>query len=416
MFWVTIRFPPGSFAVGAATNITAQLTGNLGDMACSDPVTLNASLNDTIPAPYTYPQGAGCSASISINPDNNPWGAVFKGKSGNIQTLIQNANPGNTDFYNSEYEFQLDTNAMDAYRVNLYGNADSLRARVYYKTKNNPTYSLLTTMSNQVNNYTNLPLLGVGYYFTCIKFVTDTLPPGSYIYYNTSFHQLSPLRDGNTVNAKPLKSFVWDNSCGAFTCMNVKVITKVEYPAGTIFKRDTCNTSKVIVEPYAGIFGLSKYANLSGPYLPDQIIPYHVQFAAYTEGDSIDNFIMRDTLPNEFQYIPGSMTINTGGNPNPVFTVVGQVLQWSWAANSFPDNKISTTATFYIDYQVRVKAGTPAGTYTNCVFAIGDNIISGGYSQNDTSGTGRVCADLPVSTAAQMKTIKWVKGACDTTY
>lgn len=423
-----LEFPDAQFPYGTVVPIRTSVSGQLGEAACAGPATANTGLfNFTVTAPGSITAGAvGCSGQQMLFGQNNTtYNAIYTGKVNQTRITVPLSNTGNVTLTNLTHTLTVPTNEIAVTQV--YGTGTtSLTGTAAYRTNLNATYVSVGTVGQGVANRI-FPALGTGEYITDVRVTTTSMAAGANMSVNVLATQLSPLRNGSVVNAAPLASFVSpaanQNSCfGGYTCITAQATVTAEY-SGTLVLDQTCSSSRVVVQSnVASVQNLSKaLQTTSAFYVPGQTIQYRMRFTPVTVGDSLRNFVITDVLSGGLEYVgnvkysnttpPAGVGTYSSGTPLPQFSRSGQTLTWSWAANAAPNNRINSTADHYVYFDVRIRPGAGAGTYTNCITATGSNLYG-----SPVTTTGSNCAVITVSSVANIQAVKWVRGDLDRNY
>ncbi len=419
---IDIEFPVAQFPSGTVVNMTSGMSGTLISPACGGTTTDTGPYSFTIIDPA--PAGTGCSGNQMITGLNNPWNAVFTGKQNQTRITVPAVNTGNVSLTNVAYTVTIPTNELSVTQVSGTGTG-GVTGKVSYRTNLNATYVPVSgTVGNGIGALT-FPTLPNGEYITSVRVDVATLPVNSNMSVNVFANQLSPLRNGSAVNAVPLMTFLASNAnqnncITGYTCVTAVATLTAEY-SGTVVINQTCTSTRTVVVPTSGVQNLEKRLPVVLPaYVPGQTFQYRARFTPVTVGDVLTNFAVTDVLPAGLEYMGNLKYSNTttppatgsgsftSGTSLPQFSQNGQTLTWNWAANTAPNNVISSTSDHYIYFDVRIRAGTAAGNITNCVSATGTAMYG-----SPVTGS---CVSLTVNTLAKIDAVKWVQGDLDRNY
>ncbi|NEO33433.1 MAG: hypothetical protein F6K36_24005 [Symploca sp. SIO3C6] len=262
----------------------------------------------------------------------------------------------------------------------------STSVTVQYQTNLNSTFTTVLgspfTMSTSGNGTTvDVASLGLaaGEYITQLRYNYGTLPIGfkdrNSPYTGFEAQVLTTDRNSNSVNAGDIISNTADiNYTGGSTSDSVDFDIVEEIPSGF--------TNKVLLEP------------LSGIVFPGDIVKYRLDLRNTNDATgTLVEPVVADFLDENLEYVDTtSITTAISGVsvPTPTIEVLDnynstgrQLIRWNWDGTGFQQPIGSRVR---IEFQARVKAGSPIGTYQNYTHLVDyDNTL---FNSIDCNGNG----------------------------
>ncbi|CCH00691.1 conserved repeat domain protein [Fibrella aestuarina BUZ 2] len=422
---VVLEYPPALFPVNSAVVLNSAFSGVLSTSACGT-TSGTRSFTQVVTDFSAAPGATGCSSSTLLaglyNGTVGNGNAIFVGKANQARITLPISNTGNVTLTNLTYTIDIPTNELNATVVGLSG-SNGPTGSVAYQTNLNPAYRALGTTPLTIGATRSFSLAN-GEYVTKVQVTSTSLAAGSNMSVYVNASQLSPLRNGNAVNASPLNTFAiasnaTKNTCyGGYTCATTSVTVTAEY-SGSAVLNQTCSGSRVIVQPAASLQTFAKTIPVvPSSYVPGTVYQYRVQFTPITAGDTLRNFVLTDVLPASLEYAgnlrysnsttyPTSSVTFTSGTSVPVFSRSGQTLTWSWAALPAAAGKIVSPLDHYIFFDVRIRPGT-SSNITNCISATATSAYF--------SSTSACAPAVTLNPLAKIDAIKWVRGDLDRNY
>jgi uncharacterized repeat protein (TIGR01451 family) len=189
----------------------------------------------------------------------------------------------------------------------------------------------------------------------------------------------------------------------------------------------TDSTSNPIRVPTVTPTG-SKTVLTGGPYIPTSAVTYRLSFGASGSSPSnvLNNPLVTDLLPLNVNYVSYTYNANGTGLPAPTFNQIPNyngsgrtLLQWQFTGS------LNRGETAYIDLNVTLGPGTPAGSLTNeLVITVTDMPVNGGTTDSgDINGNGQTTdliitatSTIPVDQLVGLDSNKGVRGELDTSY
>jgi len=427
---LTLRYPTGTFVVGASVTNSANVTGTVpgvsGDVAITP---LTASLTHSL------------SAGVAARTFTKKISASTAVVGANLTYYFESTNTGNVALSNFSFEDaippQLNVTTINSGTIS---NSVAPTLAVEYQTSANASWTPVTgfprvlTSSNSSVTVASLNL-GAGVYITRLRYTYLSLPPGFKPTGTTAAPGfvaglLASDRSGVTVNP----GLVIPNT-GSYT------YTYNGTPASGSSVVNLTVTAPV-VETLA-VPKIDKAVIGTASVLPNDSVVYEITLNnASTAGATLVNPIVGDLLDAGLDYVASSWTVSTRptGMPNPIFESIANyngtgrtLLRWRFDGASAYALPVNTTAK--IRFTAKVKPGTLTGAITNTAYLLGQanasvntascytplpvdsNDLDGDGNKTETlcptkSGTG----SITVNSSAALESVKWVKGQLDSGY
>lgn len=428
---LTVRYPTGSYAVGASVTNNATLNAEIptvNGVAAIPPLT--ASLTHTL------------SAGVMARTFTKKASASTAKTGVSLTYYFDVANTGNVGFDNFSIEDSIPTQLnVTSIRSGTISNNVAPTLAVEYQTNANGSWTPVTgfprTVTSSVYSVAVSSLnLGTGVYITKLRYTYLKLPPafkpsGSGASPGFTADLLATDRNGaavipgNIVSNIGNYSFTYNGTTTTGTSTaNVTVI------APTVPQVETRAVPKV-----------DKAVVGSASVLPGATVSWDISLNnASTAGAGLVNPVLGDLLDPAFDYVAGSWTISSKptGMPNPIFETIANyngtgrtLLRWRWEGASAYTLPVNTT--LKVRFNAKVKTGTLASSIPNLAYLLGYNnadvstascytplAVDTNDLDGDNNKTESLCpsktgvGNITVNATAALESVKWVKGQLDT--
>lgn len=436
----TLRYPSAAgFADGTLIENTLGWSGTLSDgLVCDAASCPDVTLSENIGIPTP-----GASMSKSAN-DVLP-GAAGSPMVWSLRTNINNSNAPVSDLVVYEQiptvpagitAISISSGQWNSPETTNEPTGSDVRANISYSTDATSCDDAATNYTSLANNIAS-PATSTTYALpagaTCVRWeFSDAGADGPAVPRGWQF-TTSPVLSQNT-----------ESVAGPYpvTVENCLFATYTEFNGSTGTSGPTCGTA--LIEEATPDISLIKTQTSGGSNVPPgQEIQYRLRMRhnqSSSTGD-INNPVIADLLPEEFEFVSWDSNSIPNGKPDPNLEIIDDyngtgrtLLRFSWASTA-PANSIqidgsagvanatsfTETETVDVRFTVAVKAGTPAGSYTNTGYLIANEprleCTSETPDTNDFDGdsdTAEVSCYynrvLVVTSAAVLGGNKWIKG------
>ena len=451
---VFVKYPSPTFSVGDNVSTSATVTYQPDGVASPITLTHGSTRNYTDGTTYSAPTTLNCTNYLVdsrplVAPLTRVWATKLAGKSAlkvgeSSYYNLYFSNSGNTTLTNVVYEDIIpssDVTVTSINRPNIYNLVGDEVIKFYVKTLNNPAYTEILPS----NAYTYTPAFGD--VVTAFKMTADKLPAGAStngspvtIYFNVNSNTTATSVQNCMTATASNSGLVLDPT--ASLCSTFNVLPLDPYSTLAIYKKIT----QYVNNQYGSFYGT--------PINPGTTFWNFIRLENQGGGQPLQNPIAMDLLPlgldynNDIQYVSGTPTADvTDIIPN--FNGTGRTLirlKWNSPMPAGTQYGFSIAvkvnalapaglASAYTEEQKLYSPYTTIGGIKNTAFFTGSSASKCAVPQYFTlsqfaaqdiydlnsngSFTDSLCYSsdhVGITSSAQMSSVKWVKGQCDSDY